>query len=116
MTFHNFTHGIDENKAIIGSYGKRALKDFNDWSTTSLWVMNDPKLGLALRSWLPLLPKSQVARMNETVLFSYSHPVESLVSMRIYGDDALEKGLRNWIVYHLEAIAQSANTCRVVSR
>ena len=116
MSWHNFTHGIDEKKTIIGSCGKRALEVYSDWSAKSLWVMNDRTLGLSLRSWLQLLPKSEVARRKATVLFSYSHPIDSLVSMHRDSDDALERGLRNWIVYHREAIAQSANTCRVASR
>lgn len=90
--------------------GERALLFLNDEKNYP-WLQKDPRMCIALRTWLPLLDQ------EPAILFTYRHPLEVAMSLvrRDYGIDSIAHGLRLWIVYNMRSIQNSNGLCRVFS-
>jgi len=89
--------------------GERGLAFLND-SNNAPWLQKDPRMCIALRTWVELLD------VEPAIVFTYRHPLEVAMSLqkRNPGFHA-ERGLRLWIVYNMRAIENSAGLCRVLS-
>mmetsp|Transcript_29045 Transcript_29045/g.40686 ORF Transcript_29045/g.40686 Transcript_29045/m.40686 type:complete len:445 (-) Transcript_29045:33-1367(-) len=87
--------------------GERALRFLND-SSNAPWLQKDPRMSIALKTWLELLNTEPAA------VFTYRHPLEVAMSLHKREDSiSIEHGLRMWIVYNQRAIENSAGLCRV---
>lgn len=90
--------------------GKRALKFLNNHLKTLPYLQKDPRMCIALPTWLKLLDD------EPAIVFTYRHPLEVAMSLKKRDSGFyLEHGLRLWIVYNMRAIQNSARLCRVFS-
>jgi len=90
--------------------GKRALQFLNNHHKTLPYLQKDPRMCIALPTWLKLLDD------EPAVVFTYRHPLEVAMSLKKRESSiTLEHGLRLWIVYNMRAIQNSARLCRVFS-
>mmetsp|Transcript_826 Transcript_826/g.1309 ORF Transcript_826/g.1309 Transcript_826/m.1309 type:complete len:445 (-) Transcript_826:74-1408(-) len=87
--------------------GEKALRFLNDPSNAP-WLQKDPRMSIALKTWLELLNTEPAA------VFTYRHPLEVAMSLKKREDNFSPlHGLRLWIVYNQRAIENSAGLCRV---
>eukprot|EP00985_Skeletonema_marinoi_P001657 scaffold668_cov124-Skeletonema_marinoi.AAC.4 len=90
--------------------GKRALQFLNNHHKTLPYLQKDPRMCIALPTWLKLLDD------EPAIVFTYRHPLEVAMSLKKRESSiTLEHGLRLWIVYNMRAIQNSARLCRVFS-
>ena len=90
--------------------GKRALQFLNNHQKTLPYLQKDPRMCIALPTWLKLLDD------EPAVVFTYRHPLEVAMSLKKReASITLEHGLRLWIVYNMRAIQNSVGLCRVFS-
>jgi hypothetical protein len=77
------------------------------------WLLKDPRLCITLRKWLPYLDGQ-----SPPVLFTYRNPIDvaKSLSARKSHPLSLERGLELWILYNREAIRNTANLCRIITR
>ena len=108
----------DSEKAILDKLqgrinfdeGKSALKFLNNHQKTLPYLQKDPRMCIALPTWLKLLDD------EPAIVFTYRHPLEVAMSLKKRESSiTLEHGLRLWIVYNMRAIQNSARLCRVFS-
>ena len=90
--------------------GTKALKILNDHLKTLPYLHKDPRMCIALPTWLQLLDD------KPAVVFTYRHPLEAAMSLKHREQNfTIESGLRLWIVYNMRAVQNSAKLCRVYS-
>eukprot|EP00596_Hydrurales_sp_CCMP1899_P008814 CAMPEP_0119055320 /NCGR_PEP_ID=MMETSP1177-20130426/75647_1 /TAXON_ID=2985 /ORGANISM="Ochromonas sp, Strain CCMP1899" /LENGTH=354 /DNA_ID=CAMNT_0007035825 /DNA_START=195 /DNA_END=1259 /DNA_ORIENTATION=+ len=90
--------------------GKKALAFLNNENNYP-WMLKDPRLCIALRTWLPLL------NFIPAILYVFRHPfdVASSMNKRTTENFPLSKGLKLWYSYNKQAISKSNDLCRVVA-
>ena len=102
-----------EHKAqgrITFKEGTKALKFLNNHLKTLPYLQKDPRMCIALPTWLKLLDEPPA------VVFTYRHPLEVALSLKHREQNfTIEHGLRLWIVYNMRALQNSVNLCRVFS-
>ena len=90
--------------------GTKALKFLNNHLKTLPYLQKDPRMCIALPTWLKLLDD------KPAVVFTYRHPLEVAMSLKHREENfTIEHGLRLWIIYNMRAVQNSAKLCRVYS-
>lgn len=90
--------------------GKKALKFLNNHLKTLPYLQKDPRMCIALPTWLKLLDE------KPAIVFTYRHPLEVALSLKHREEGfTIEHGLRLWIVYNMRALQNSEGLCRVYS-
>ncbi|KAL7536060.1 hypothetical protein ACHAXR_006885, partial [Thalassiosira sp. AJA248-18] len=90
--------------------GKTGLKFLNNHKRTLPYLQKDPRMCIALPTWLKLLDE------KPAVVFTYRHPLEVALSLKHReAGFTIEHGLRLWIVYNMRALQNSAGLCRIYS-
>ena len=88
--------------------GTQALQFFNNHSKTMPYLQKDPRMCIALPTWLKLLDD------EPAVVFTYRHPFDVALSVKKRAAHCtIEYGLQLWIIYNMRAIQNSAGLCRV---
>jgi hypothetical protein len=96
----------------LGWNGISAIQELNNIENAP-WLIKDPRLCITLQKWLPHLDGSRPA-----IIFTYRNPIHvaKSLSMRKRNPVSLERGIELWIAYNREAIHNSNNLCRIVTR
>ena len=98
------------NGIVTFKEGAKALTFLNGPHKNIPYLQKDPRMCVALPTWLKLL------NHQPAIVFTYRHPFEVAMSLKKREENfTLEHGLRLWIVYNMRAIQNSVGLCRVFS-